>query len=182
MSMRPSHSLRHDQPREPRNLRRWYHASAPYAVDLFTCARPGRSQGKYVFAIDDASVHQWVRGLPQIAGLTIVSLLGRKTGPLGRSEYVYYSFCGGFDTPPERLGRPTFQQWLDRAYPEQNFGVIEHPTYDGRTVPKESLALIAEDVNKVLTACRPVVLVDSGGVQRTAAVCNYMGFAEARAR
>jgi hypothetical protein len=107
-----------------------------------------------------------------------VSLLGRKQGPEGQSEYSFYSFCGLGDTPEERHGRLSFQEWLDRYHKDRPILVIEHPTYDFRPVPPETLAAVASDIFKLLGAGRTVVLIDSGGETRTKTVCKYMGFVE----
>ena len=147
------------------------------SVEFFTCARPGRSKGNRDPVSDDV-VHQWVRRLPGTSNTAVVSLLGRKHGPDGVSEFSFYSFCGGFDTSAERRGRPSFQEWLDRWHKDRSIQVLEHPTYDFRPVPPDTLRAVASDVGRLLSESRTVVLMDSGGETRTKVVCKHMGFIE----
>src|SRR5437879_4064443 len=99
-------------PKEPYRLTKWK-ASTPFAGELFTCARPGRSKGSAVQIPDDL-VAAWVAGLPVSDRLVVVSLLGRK--PTGKSEFAFYSFRGGFEGESNRPKCPTFQAWLDQRY------------------------------------------------------------------
>jgi hypothetical protein len=99
--------------------------------------------------------------------VVVVSLLGHK--PDGTSEFSFYSFFGRGQS---------FQQWLDREYPEKTIKVVEHPTCDFRPVPKETLAAVASDILNLLSEGRTVVLVDSGGMQRTGQVCRHLGAIE----
>jgi len=162
---------------EPHRLRHWKPGTAEAAGQLYTCARPGRSKGADQPVADDL-VHHWVRGLPGETNTVVISLLGRKHGPSGPSEYSSYSFCSDLDRRSERRGRLSFQQWLNRWYSERLIKVIEHPTYDFCPVPAETLAAIASDIADLLSEGRIVVLMDSGGETRTKAVCKYMGFTE----
>jgi hypothetical protein len=162
---------------EPYKRRRWRPRSATQRVEFFTCARPGRSKGANGPVPDDL-VHGWVRGLPGSTNTAIVSILGRKHGPSGTSEFSFYPFCGGFDTESERNRRPSFQQWLDRWHEDRHLEVIEHPTYDFTPITIETLNAIAADIYALLAAGRTVVLVDSGGETRTRVVCKHLDFIE----
>ena len=143
---------------------------------LFTCARPGRSKGKDRPVPDDL-VHRWVQGLPG-PNTAIVSLLGRKHGPKGASEFTFYSFCGGVDSPSECKRRPSLQEWLDRWYRDLGIQVHEHPTFDFHPVPQEILVAVAADIHELLSHRRTVVVVDSGGETRIRDVCKHMGARE----
>lgn len=162
---------------EPYKLRRWRRASSSDPIQFFTCARPGRSKSSDRPVPDDL-VHRWVQGLPGGGNTTLVSLLGRKHGPEGVSEFSFYSFYGGCDQPSERGRRPSFQQWLDRYYAARSIQLIEHPTYDFRRIPPETLDAVASDIAKLLSAGRTVILVDSGGETRAKTVCKYIGLIE----
>ena len=162
---------------EPYRLRRWRRGSSPDKVAFFTCARPGRSKSAWGHILDD-SVDKWVQGLPNATEMSIVSLLGRKQGLDGVSEFSFYSFCGGFDTLAERHGRLSFQQWLDQRHTQRSIQVLEHPTIDFRPVPLETLGAAAADINRLLSAGRTVILMDSGGETRTRTVCKHMAFVE----
>lgn len=163
---------------EPYRLRRWRRQTSPDRLAFFTCARPGRSKSDRA-PVSDEIVDKWARGLPGDATrTTIVSLLGRKRTASGVSEFSFYSFCGGLDTPGESRGRPTFQQWLDRRHAGRGIHVIEHPTIDFCPVPPETLEALRIDIERLLSEGRTVVLVDSGGETRTKAVCRHLGFVE----
>ena len=84
---------------EPFRLRRWKARLSKSEVIFFTCARPGRSKSSKGRVPDDV-VDRWVHGLPDGNTTTVISLLGRKHGPTGESEFAFYSFSGG----------PTLQQ------------------------------------------------------------------------
>lgn len=144
---------------------------------MYTCARPGRSRGAQI-AIRDAEVDNWIRKLPGERNLTIVSLLGRKNGPHGESEFKFYSFHGALDHESERRKRLSFQGWIDRRRFDRTIQVIEHPTYDGRMIPEEVLLAVSADIHGLLAEQACVVLVDSGGMQRTGRVCEFMDFVE----
>lgn len=143
---------------------------------FFTCARPGRSKSA-TDPVADPLVQAWARGLPGGSNTVLVSLLGRKHGPDGVSEFSFYSFHGAMDHPLERRGRPSFQEWL-REHTDRDIQVIEHPTYDFRPIPAETLSAVGADVIEQLSAGRTVVLIDSGGETRTKVVCKYLGFTE----
>jgi hypothetical protein len=166
---------------EPYKLRRWKANSSSMSGQFFTCARPGRSKGASGRVPDDL-VHRWVQGLPGTDNTAIVSLLGRKHGPEGLSEFSFYSFCGDFDLPSERRGRVSWQEWLNRWHKNRCIQVLEYPTYDFRPIPQETLAAVASDISELLSTGRTVVLVDSGGETRTKVVCKHMGFIEDSSR
>ena len=164
---------------EPYKLRRWRSSSGH--GQFFTCARPGRSKGADVPVPDDL-VHRWVNNLPAATSIALVSLLGRKHGPQGTSEFSFYSFCGGFDQPSERRRRLSFQQWLDRWHRDRAIQVFEHPTYDFQPVPEQTLRAVESDISALLSEGRTVILVDSGGETRAKAICKHMGFTEDSSR
>jgi hypothetical protein len=158
---------------EPFRLKRWKIGSAHF----FTCARPGRSKcdGKKV---PDDIVHRWVKALPGPMA-AIVSLLGRKHGPKGTSEFSFYSFCGGFDTPSERRNCLSFQDWLDKYHKSLHILVRKYPTYDyAGQITAETMAAVASDIHELIAAGRTPVLVDSGGMTRTGIICKDMGATE----
>jgi hypothetical protein len=123
-------------------------------------------------------VDRWVERLPGGDDIVIISLLGRKHGPSGMSEFSFYSFCGGFDSTTERGNRPSFQEWLDRRHKDRSITVIEHPTYDFQSVPTETLEGVSSDVSRLLKDGRTVVLVDSGGETRAKRICQFMNAIE----
>ncbi len=166
-------------PQKPYLLRRWRVETETGPNYFFTCARPGRSsrESSKTALVSDESVHRWVLGLCG-SDIAIVSLLGRKNGPEGKSEFSFYSFCGGLDKPSEREGRPTFQEWLNLHHQNPNILVIEHPTYDGKTISLETLDAIKADIERLIKNGCKVVVVDSGGLQRTGKVGRYMGAKE----
>ena len=158
---------------EPYRLRRWRIGVPPdNAAFFYTCARPGRSGGRKE-GVSDGVVSVWVRGLPG-PDTAIVSLLGRKRGPWGLSEFSFYSFYGEDDSPSECGNQPSFQEWIDQRHPDIPILVREHPTYDLRAIGPDTLADIAADILDLIAAGRTVVVVDSGGQERTGAVCRYM--------
>jgi hypothetical protein len=122
-------------------------------------------------------VHQWVKNLPG-PQTAIISLLGRKPPPKGTSEFSFYTFHGREDTPQERRGKRSLQEWLDHYHPERAITLIEHPTMDFRPIPDTALASIAADVDRLLAEGRTIVLVDSGGETRSGAVCRYLNLVE----
>lgn len=158
------------------NLRRW--RSPDRSWQFYTCARPGRSKGK-ARQVEDKTVHEWIRSLPGEANTVIVSLLGRKNGPAGKSEFSFYpSFYGDWDEPQERHGKMSFQRWLDRHHKDRGIRVVEFPTYDGIRVPEATLRAVECEIFRLLSEGRTVVLMDSGGIERTRQVCVHMGFVE----
>ena len=159
---------------EPYRLKEW---KLPFQVNggstFYTCARPGRSDDT-IHDVPDDVVDAWVSGLPR-PNTAIVSLLGRKRSESGRSEFSHYSFRSSQEPADEREDRPTFQEWLDHNHPKQGIIVREHPTYDRRPVSEETLALVLEEIASLLGAGRTVVVIDSGGMERTGQVARYLG-------
>jgi hypothetical protein len=159
--------------KEPYRLIRWKSDRSPFTGKLFTCARPGRSKGAKK-KIADEWVDTWVKGLPGLERIIIISLLGRK--PNGKSEFSFYSFRGGFDEPAERPTCPTFQEWLDGRYGDGKYRVLEHPTIDTLPLEPETLSQVSEIVLSLVGEGQIVVLMDSGGFSRVGKVCKYIGF------
>jgi hypothetical protein len=158
--------------REPCGLREWLPVDQPLGGRLFTCSRPGRTRGSKKPLVEDSVVRDWVSGLSALGDIVIVSLLGRKPAPDGRSEFSYYSFRSAHEDVP---GRPTFQEWLDRATSPGRFVVVEHPTTDTKTIPPDVMTAITGSVLAHLRSSRTVVVVDSGGVSRTSSVVRSIG-------
>jgi hypothetical protein len=94
------------------------------------------------------------------------------------SEFSFYSFYGGFDSPAERGSRLSFQEWLDRRHKNKSITVIEHPTYDFQSIPIKTLEAVASDIFRHVREGRTVVLVDSGGETRAKRVCRFMNAIE----
>ena len=162
---------------EPFRLKRWQVDTSSGDIAYFnTCARPGRSKGTKG-RVPDQIVSSWVSGLPG-PDTAIVSLLGRKQGQKGSSEFSYYSFGGGFDTCSERGSQPTFQEWLGIQHEKLRILVREHPTYDYRSISHERLNAIEADIRDLIAVGRTVVVVDSGGMERTGRVCRHMNATE----
>jgi hypothetical protein len=165
---------------KPFRLRRWRPRSSSQDVQFFTCARPGRSgksESRHAH-VPDSLVHEWVRGLPGRTDIVIISLLGRKDGPDGVSEFSFYSFHGQWDSPAERVGRLSFQDWLNRYHKDRFIQVLEYPTYDFRRIERQTLDAVASDISDLLLAGRTVVLIDSGGQTRTGQICKHIRFVE----
>jgi len=153
-------------------LKQWSVQCRTGVAHFFTCARPGRSKGKNQH-VSDKDVSRWVDGLPG-PRTAIISLLGRKGGPEGPSEFSFYSFFGGLDTAGERLNWPSFQEWLNNEHAALGILIKEHPTFDFCRIPDETLQQVADDLSELLREQRTVVVVDSGGDTRTNMVCKYL--------
>jgi hypothetical protein len=93
----------------------------------------------------------------------LVSLLGRK--PNGKDEYSFYSFFTRGVSP---------QHWLSELDIGREVCVVEYPTTDSTPIPHNVLDAIASDILRFVAEGRTVVLMDSGGVQRTGEVCRYL--------
>lgn len=168
------------------NLKRWkVQIPSGGEVHFFTCARPGRETGAWE-SVSDSLVSSWVEGLPESV-TAIISLLGRKPPDYrkpnhpGLSEYWFYTFCGGLDSPEERAGKPAFQAWLDTWHGDRQIQVFEHPTFDYERVPSETLAAVAADFYDLVGAGQTVVIMDSGGDTRTGQVCTHLDATRMRA-
>lgn len=147
---------------EPDKLRRWQIDTSDGGVArFFTCARPGRSSGPKVW-VTDRVVSSWVCGLPGPA-TAMASLLGRKQGKFGASEFSYYSFIGGFDKTSAQGRQPSFQEWLESHHAQRGIMVREHPTCDYRPITYDQLTAIEWDIRRLILAGRIVAVMDSGG-------------------
>lgn len=155
-----------DQKVEPFRLKRWLLPGAGEHREFYTCARPGRSGGSHK-KVADHVIYEWVRGMPGGEGLVVVSLLGEK--PNGINEFSYYSF---FDRGL------SFQDWLDHNDIGRSVEVVERPTIDTKQISDATLEAIVSDIDRLICAGRTIILMDSGGVQRTRAVCVYIGAVE----
>lgn len=165
------------KPLKPYMLKRWRVNMQPKPLSFFTCARPGRTGNPSTKTkpVPDETVHRWVLGLPG-PKTALISLLGRK--PDGTSEFSFYSFYGGFDSPSDREGCISFQEWFGKWHRDLAVVIREHPTYDFKPVPQDTLEAASNDINELSVAGRTVVLVDSGGVTRTGQVCQHIGAIE----
>lgn len=165
---------------EPYRLKKW---KLPLETNggstFYTCSRPGRSGGTAREVSDDV-VNDWVSGLPG-PSTAIVSLLGRKGSESGRCEFSHYSFRSSLKPTVSGEDRPAFQEWLDQNHPQLGIVVREHPTYDGRPVDEKTLALVSDDVKNLLSAGRTVIVVDSGGMERTGRVARHLRATEIKA-
>ena len=174
---------REHKPQKPFRLKRWRLDTNAGSAHFFTCARPGRSDDEESAweQVPDELVHGWVEGLQKLGTKTaIILLLGRK--PDGRSEFWFYSFCGGCDTSTERGNSLTFEEWLDHHHKDLNILVREHPTNDWGRICAETLDAVKADIEGLISMGRTVIVVDSGGVTRTGMVCSHMGAKEDSSR
>ena len=151
---------------EPANLIEWRGNGGR----LFTCGRPGRATyGRQRHQIGEDTINLWVKGLPRADVLHIISLLGQKTD--GFSEFAYYPFRSSREVGP----KPTFQEWLDQRYGHR-FVVHEFPTTDARGIQPDLLESVKSRVLSLLSSGDTVIVVDSAGAERTARVCEAVGF------
>lgn len=157
--------------KEPLRLQEW---PAPTGR-LYSCARPGRgANGTKRKPVDATVLKKWLENLPAADPLHIISLLGRKAD--GMSEFVYYPFRSCEDADD---GRPAFQEWL-RAEGARHI-VHEFPTIDRLPLqPEDARDRALKRTRELLTAGEAVLIVDSGGVQRTGALCNLVLESETR--
>jgi hypothetical protein len=157
---------------EPINLREWSCETGR----LFTCGRPGRA----LFLterrpIGEETIDLWIRGLPTFNPIHLVSLLGRKKGKNGHSEFEYYPFRSVHETGD----KPTFQEWLNNRYGPR-FVVHEFPTTDRAGVPEVTRASAAACIKELLAQGHVVLLIDSAGAERTARVREHIGLTSVR--
>ena len=159
---------------KPHNLKRWKVDTTAGPAYFFTCGRP-RRQNDPEGQVPDEFVYRWVLGLPG-PNTAIVSLLGRKHTERGLSEFSYYSFCGGLDTPEERGEHPSFQERLDLHHKGLNVLVCECPTLDYRDPPISfrDMDKIKDVILQLISMGHTVVVMDSGGVGRTGFVCKNL--------
>jgi len=156
---------------EPIRLKEWQASEdSRLGGRLFTCGRPGRAiRGRSRDPIDYDIIDEWVDGLPADGVLHIVSLLGKKRD--GFSEFGYYPFRSSREPGSE----PTFQEWLDDHY-EGRFVVCEFPTRDCTGIPSRDMKEITNHIRRLLEDGETVVVIDSAGAQRTARVCEVLGY------
>ncbi len=154
---------------EPANLCEWRGKGGR----LFTCGRPGRATFKQQRRqIDEDTIDLWVNGLPTAEVLHIVSLLGQKRD--GFSEFGYYPFRSS----QESGLKPTFQEWLDQRYGNR-FLVHEFPTTDATGIPADLLKAVTDHGLNLIASGNTVVVVDSAGAERSARVCEALGYERA---
>lgn len=160
--------------KKPYRLRKWKLAPPQDAV-FFTCARPGRSARSTSrdAQVPDDEVSRWVLGLPS-PKTAIISLLGEK--PDGSSEFRFYSF--GSALGPNSDGSETFSDWLGRVHSDLGIIVCEHPTTDFNPVEAAILDAASESLRRLASKGHTVVVVDSGGEQRTRQLCRHLGASE----
>jgi hypothetical protein len=106
--------------------------------------------------------------------VTIISILGRKPKPDGRSEFSFYSFYGDWDTSEEHGQRLLFQEWLNTRQNGRSIQVFEHPTWDYGRIPKSTLEAISSNIVRLLSEGRTVVLMDSAADTLIRQVCKYL--------
>lgn len=152
---------------EPRNLRQWPTSEG----HLYSCGRPGRGEnGRSKRKVSEPTLRLWLDNLPA-SELQIVSLLGWKPDRQdnqGHSEFTYYPFRSCTDCSD---GRPTFQAWLTAE--GRCHTVHEFPTIDLRPLTPETTASQAvRHVRELLHSGLTVLVVDSGGVERTGELCR----------
>ncbi len=111
----------------------------------------------------------WANGLPEAEVLYIVSLLGKKKDCF--SEFGYYPFRSSHESGT----KPTFQEWLNKRY-GHHFVVHEFPTTDATGIRPDVLDAVTHDVLNLIASGSTVVLVDSAGAERTARVCEAIGY------
>ncbi len=152
--------------KEPINLREWI---AKDGGQLFTCGRPGRGTfGREKRNIAEDIIDLWISGLPT-GPWQIVSLLGSKKG--GYSEFAYYPFKSSLEIG----SKPSFQEWLNARYGPR-FTVHEFPTVDATGIPNATMERATQRIRELLRSGQSVLLVDSAGCERTARICESMGY------
>jgi hypothetical protein len=157
---------------EPVNLRQWKLPAEMAGGRLFTAGRPGRGTAGYARErrlVDDPIIDRWVAGLPAAEVLHIVSLLGQKTDRF--SEFAYYPFR----SCREAGSKPSFHDWLNSRYGDR-FIVHEFPTTDARGIEAGVMEDVKSCLRRLLGEGRTVLLIDSAGAERTARVCEDLGY------
>ena len=119
-------------------------------------------------AIPNHVVVSWVEGLPLSVNV-IVSLLGQK--PDGSSEFKFYSHSVAAGSNGVLA---SFEDWIRALVPNRPLKVVEHPTIDMQPLSTDTLIKIGATVGGCLADGDGLVIVDSGGVTRTGAVCAYL--------
>ncbi len=163
---------------EPIRLQEWQpRAGSQSAGRLFTCGRPGRATyDRAKVPVADDVIDLWESGLPQAKVLHVVSLLGHKT--TGLSEFSYYPFRSA----EEKGAKPAFEAWLNKRYNKRRFVVHEFPTVDGRGIARDLLDAVVQQVARCLEEGNTTLIVDSAGAERTARVCEALGYARPDSR
>lgn len=155
---------------EPIHLREW--EPSVQCGRLHTCGRPGRyTYDRAKLPVGEDIIDLWVKGLPEAEVLHIVSLLGEKTNPPGYSEFSFYPFRSA----KQPGTKPTFQDWLNTRY-RQRYVVHEFPTVDGQGVPEDVLREAGRCALSLLKDGCTIVVVDSAGCERTARLCESIGY------
>lgn len=149
---------------KPYMMKRWRRKASPEAIPIYTCARPGRRLGPRG-KVTDSEVMRWICGLPNHRPLSIISLLGKK--PDGTDEHSFYSFRNA----------DGFQMWIAKRS-SGDINLFIHPTTDFNPVGQQTITAIESDLNRELSLGRSVVIVDSGGVQRTGQICKCLQLVE----
>jgi hypothetical protein len=147
---------------EPYRLFEW-RLPSPNQTSFYTCARPGRSIGKNQLVSNDL-VFKWAKGLPNKNTITIISLLGTKTS--GKSEFSFYWAFHDANS---------MAQWLNGQVHDRHFQIISYPTVDGTTMNQDIVDAAAQAVLEHTSNKTTVILMDSGGMQRTGAVAAHLG-------
>ena len=146
-------------------MKRWRRRAVTDAIPIYTCARPGRGRFGPQAQVPDSEVIRWLSELPKHRPLSIISLLGHK--PDGMDEHAFYSFRDASG----------FQKWLGRQL-EGTVNLFSHPTTDFGRVDSVTVMAIRSNLDQELSLGRTVVIVDSGGVQRTGQICREFGLIE----
>ena len=146
---------------------------------LFTCGRPGRWVAgfeKSLTPVPEKVILEWVKTLPKADVVHLVSLLGHKSAGknVGTSEFVYYPFRSA----TEASVKPMFQDWLNDHCVER-FAVHEFPTVDARGIKKELMNSVESCLLELLRRDQTVIVIDSAGEERTARVCENIGYKKA---
>jgi hypothetical protein len=108
---------------------------------------------------------RWLDELPKHRPLSIISLLGWKSD--GMDEHAFYSFRDASG----------FRAWLESSS-DAAIHLFSHPTTDFSLVTQETIKAIKIDLEQELSRGRTVIIVDSGGVQRTHQICRALELVE----
>lgn len=112
-------------------------------------------------------VRAWLKGLPgqQDAPISILTMLGSKQD--GTCEWSFYSFAGPIE----------FAEWI-HTNTHRDVELFSYPTCDCSLVSADTASDVCTRLVTELDAGRIVVIVDSGGMQRTSQVCKMIGLQE----
>lgn len=175
------------EPRTAYKLRCWRLDVDGTPARFWTCARPGRTADpkSRSRSVSDYDVSCWLLGVRALGEAarptTLISLLGEKEG--GRSEFSFYSF-GPPSSAAIRTGgqQLSFDAWIAHYHPTVRIDVVSVPTVDRMPMEPSDLSTATSAVRELLTMQHNVVVVDSGGEQRTGAVCKFVGACEDAAK